>query len=348
MTEEIRGISPSKPVYVVKKRSIWPWIIGGIIVFGLLVILSISLSLNVTLIRGEGQAGIIPSARPRVSEFLIEGEGKAKIAVIPVEGIIGFSRGGGIWGKENLVRQVSAALARAEEDEEVEAVILRINSPGGGITASDVLHQRVKDFKEGGKKVVSLFGDVAASGAYYLAAPSDLIVAHPTTVTGSFGVIIQSFNLEGLMRKIGVGDVTIKAGEQKDLLSPFRSLSPEEKKLLQGVVDEMHERFIRVIAEGRKLDGAKVREYADGRIFTASGALERELVDEIGYEKDAIRLARHLAGRDEARVVEYRAVSTFWDLLRSQIGNLSPRSQISRLGGLLQPSSPRLLYLWQI
>lgn len=348
MTEELRGVSPQKPVYVVKKRSIWPWIIGGIILVVLLGILSISLSLNVALIRGKGRVGLLPSASPRVSEFFIEGKGKAKIAVIPVEGFIGFSRGGGMLGRENLVRQVSAALSRAEKDEEVEAVILRINSPGGGITAADVLHDRVKNFKEGGKKVVSLFGGVAASGAYYLAAPSDLIVAHPTTVTGSFGVIIQSFNLEGLMRKIGVGDVTIKAGDKKDILSPFRSLSPEEKKLLQGVVDEMHERFIRVIAEGRNLSEEKVREYADGRIFTATGALALKLVDEIGYEKDAVRRARELTGRDEARVVEYRTVTTFWDLLRSHVGRLLPRSQISGLREFLQPTSPRLLYLWQI
>jgi protease-4 len=347
MQENPKEILTQKPIYLVRRRSPWPWIGAGIVFAVLLLLLLISIGVNVAFIKGKEKSRIIPSVHPRISEFSAGGSGENKIAIIPIEGFIGFSEtGGGIWERENIVSEVSAALEKAEKDPAVKAVILKINSPGGGITASDVIYHRLREFKAVGKKIVALFGPLATSGAYYIACSSDLIIAHPTSVTGSFGVIIQFFNLEGLMKKIGVGDVTIKAGEQKDLLSPFRTLTAEERMLLQEVVDEMHDRFIEVIARGRNLDEAKTRELSDGRVFTATRARELKLVDEIGYETDAVDLARELAGLESARVVEYRSVKTFWDFLRTRARPVFPRSQLSDFRALFRPVSPRLLYLW--
>ena len=221
-----------QPVYLRDKRRIWPRVLGVLFVIGLAGALLVSLIFNAVLVSAKRTRTVGNGFS--FTEELIEGVGEKKIVIIPVQGLITFSAGKSFWPTESMGNKVVDRLRAAEKDEAVAAVILQIDSPGGGITASDIIHRQVKIFQESGKKVVAALADMATSGGYYIAAPADRIVAHPTTVTGSIGVIIQTFNLEGLMNKIGLKDVTIKSGEQKDLLSPFRDLTPAERKMLRG------------------------------------------------------------------------------------------------------------------
>lgn len=177
----------------------------------------------------------------------------------------------------------------AKDNPDIAGILLYVNSGGGGITASDILWKSLKDFKaaDTNRVVVVLMGSVAASGAYYIATAADAIVANPTTLTGSIGVILNSFNVQELAGKIGLKSVTIKSGGNKDILSPFAELTPEQQQMLQDMVDAMHSRFVSIVAEGRGLEEARVRAIADGRILLAQEALDNGLVDTIGYLDDA-------------------------------------------------------------
>ena len=177
----------------------------------------------------------------------------------------------------------------AKDNPDIAGILLYVNSGGGGITASDVLWKSLKDFKaaDTNRVVVVLMGSVAASGAYYIATAADAIVANPTTLTGSIGVILNSFNVQELAGKIGLKSVTIKSDGNKDILSPFAELTPEQQQMLQDMVDAMHSRFVSIVAEGRGLEEARVRAIADGRILLAQEALDNGLVDTIGYLDDA-------------------------------------------------------------
>ena len=335
-----------QPVYIRDKRRIWPRVLGILALLALVVVLGISLIFNVILVSSRDTR--VAGDGFNFTEKLIEGTGEKKIVIIPIQGLITFSAAESFWPAESMGKQVVDRLRAAGKDPAVAGVILKIDSPGGGITASDVIHQQVSKLREEGKTVVALLEDLAASGGYYVCAPSDLIIAHPTTVTGSIGVIIQSFNLEGLMEKIGLKDVTIKSGEQKDLLSPFRDLTPEEREILQGVVDEMYERFVSIVAEGREMSPEKIRPLADGRIFTGPRARELGLVDMIGYRGDAIAEARRLAELEEARVIEYKSPPSLWNILGANLAeSLAPTAQLD-LESLFGPGTPRLMYLWAL
>jgi protease-4 len=251
--------------------------------------------------------------RHGIAEHARKGGGPSVVAVIPVEGVI-IEGGGGLFsgGGVDPVALVEDGLRKAARDSDVSAVIIEVNSPGGGVTASDTIHQAIIDFREEtGKPVVIYMKDLAASGGYYISAPADHIVANRTTLTGSIGVIIQGFNLHGTLTEILKGrDATIKAGGNKSMGGMF--VDPESKEydegraLLQELVDEMHGTFKSVVREGR---GAKLKEgwetYADGRVMTASKALEIGLIDQIGYFQDAVDVAAGLSGVSDPAVVEY-------------------------------------------
>jgi protease-4 len=231
----------------------------------------------------------------------------------------------------------------------VKAVVLRIDSPGGGATASDQIYTEVVRFKhERGVPVVAALGDIAASGGYYVACAADRIVAHPTSVTGSIGVIMLNLNLEGLLAKIGVKNQTFKAGEHKDLLSPFRAPTPEERRMVQSILDSLHGRFISVVRESRpKLAAARLGELTDGRIFDATQALQAGLVEQIGDLRDAIDTAKAAAKVETARVVMYRRsgetrenIYSAWRGGPVQV-NLLP-VDLEALAG----RGPRFMYLW--
>jgi protease-4 len=219
--------------------------------------------------------------------------GNEQVALLRVEGPILDSR--------VAVEQIRAY----QKSSRVRALVLRVDSPGGGVVASQEIHDAVLAFKRTGKPVVTSMGTVAASGGYYVAAPSDLIVANPGTLTGSIGVIMSMPNFEKLMEKVGVSNVTIKAGLNKDLGSPFREMTDAERALLQGVIDDIHSQFIDAVASGRGMTGETVRLLADGRVFTGRQAVTQGLVDELGNLETAISRAGELAGiKGRPRVLE--------------------------------------------
>lgn len=236
------------------------------------------------------------------------------IALIRVSGVITAGRsepglfGDAVSGSEDIVSQ----LVKARRDRSAKAVLIRINSPGGSPAGSEEVWNEIRRVREAGKPVYVSMGDVAASGGYYIACAADRIFADDSTITGSIGVIVNTADLSGLYRKIGVNPETIKSGKFKDIGSPDRPLTPEERQILQGIVDSAFERFVRAVAEGRKMPVEQVRKLADGRIFTGSQALRHKLVDEIGGLRDATLAASRAGGiPGEPRVVEYGRRSLF-------------------------------------
>ncbi len=220
------------------------------------------------------------------------------IGVIYVEGIITGTRaegsifGTGVASGPSLMKQ----LREAGEDDSIKAVLLRINSPGGSAAASQEVGNEIDKLRKQGKVVVASMGDTAASGGYWIAAKADKIIADPATMTGSIGVIMETQNMQELFDKIGITPQTIKSGPHKDMGSPNRPLTDEERAIMQQMVDDIYQQFVDVVAEGRKMKREKVLELADGRIFTGRQAKEHGLVDELGNYYDAIKLTGELAG----------------------------------------------------
>ena len=238
-----------------------------------------------------------------------------RIALIRVEGVI-------------LDSQTTVGeLKRFSENPSVKAIVLRIDSPGGGVVPSQEIYDAVKRVRsKSNKTVIASMGSVAASGGYYIAAATDRIVANPGTLTGSIGVIMETANIEGLLQKIGVEGVVIKSGKYKDVGSPLRKMSDEERGLLQTVMDDVHKQFIEAVAEGRSLELTDAQALADGRIFTGRQAKEAKLVDELGDLEDAIQLAADVVGIEgEPKVVETRRRFSIRELLESKFSAMFPK-----------------------
>jgi protease-4 len=238
-----------------------------------------------------------------------------RIALVRVEGVILDAQ------------QTVGELKRFADNPSVKAIVLRIDSPGGGVVPSQEIYDAVKRVRnKNNKMVVASMGTVAASGGYYIAAATDRIIANPGTLTGSIGVIMELANLEGLLKKIGVESLVVKSGQYKDIGSPLRKMSEGDRRILQSVMDDVHRQFIQAVAEGRSLDEAEVQPLADGRIFTGRQAREMKLVDELGDLEDAIRLAADLAGIEgEPKVVEPRKRFSIRELLESRLLGVLPR-----------------------
>jgi protease-4 len=283
----------------------------------------------------------------RFRQVTIRSGGPKKVVVIPVEGVITMQ--GPYGGGTDPVELYKRRLQRAAKDDSVAAVILSINSPGGGITATDIMHKATVDFrKKTGRPVVGCMMDVAASGGYYLAAACDHVVAHPTSLTGSIGVMMPLYDVTGLMSKIGVKTRFVTSGPFKLMGSPFVDRGEEQeaadRKILQDMVDRMYSRFVQVVADGRKMDVEKVRELADGRIFTGEQAKAEGLVDAVGYFEDAVRAAEKLSGATATRIVTDRHQVTFLELLSGQArARAEPAARLRRL---LSDGLGRPLYLW--
>lgn len=234
---------------------------------------------------------------------------KEKILVIDVEGMISSLAGQGALAREgDVLSRVYFRLERAAADPLVKGIILRLETPGGEVTASDILYHEVLRFKERTRlPVVGLMMSVAASGGYYLAAACDAVLAHPSTLTGSIGVISIFPSVETLFDKIGVKMTVIKSGGMKDSGSPFRTMTDEEKRSFQAIIDEYYEDFLSAVVKGRKgkLGAEELRPLADGRVYTAKQALKLKLIDEIGYFDEARKKVLSLAALREAKVVAY-------------------------------------------
>ncbi|MHC4619407.1 MAG: signal peptide peptidase SppA [Planctomycetota bacterium] len=276
-----------------------------------------------------------------------------KIAVIDVDGLMANRQEGGLLSSgDNPVSLFVEKLDKARKDSDVKAVVLRLNSPGGTVGASDIMYHRLQEFKkESRKPVVACMLDVAASGAYYLACGCDGIVAQPTSITGSIGTIIQTISFEGTMKKLGIEAVAIKSGSLKDMASPLRDLSEEEREVLQGIITEFYEQFVKVVDDGRKdLAEEKVRALADGRVYTAKEALEQGLIDRVGYPSDGIAWAKELAGVTKSRVVIYhRPVGykpNIYSLDTGTGGGVGALINVE-LPDWLVAEGTQFLYLWQ-
>jgi len=254
----------------------------------------------------------------------------------------------GAFGRSGTFRSTVEELEQAASDPAVKAVCLLVDSPGGEVTASDVLCHKVRQLREKtGKPVVVSMGSVGTSGAYYVSVGADRIVAHPTAVTGNIGVLMTLINAQGLMEKVGLRSMVLKSAEHKDMGSPFREMTTEEQSLLQGVLDHLFTRFKETVAEGRGMSAAKVDVLANGRIFTAQEALESGLIDSIGYLEDAIADAKKLAGTPEAKVVRYERPFRLSRLFTSELEALaSPRSLTVNITGFPEPHTARFLYMW--
>jgi len=309
---------------------------------------------SVVLLQGCSLVNI--DLHPRIhplEEETVEGKGKAKILLMDVSGMLSDETGGLVLGspppRVPIVARVREELQKADEDDAVKALIVRINSPGGTITASDLIYREIDTFKTRRKiPVVAVMMDVAASGGYYAALAADTIVALPTTVTGSIGVIMLTVNAQGLMEKIGVAPLAIKSGEMKDAGSPFRPLTAQERAVFQSVIDQMYGRFVTLIARSRKIPEDRVRTFADGRIYTAEQAKALGLVDQIGYMDDVVAAARKAAGIEDARVIMYQRPkdyrANFYSAAPAPVPGLE--ASLQQLTALVSGSGPRFLYLW--
>jgi len=289
---------------------------------------------------GCATVSIFEKTRP-LKETVLSGEGRDKILLIDISGIISSKkRSSPFKEKTSIVSRVREELKKASDDKKIKGIVLRINSPGGTVTASDIIYREIKQFKDKKKiPVVACMMDVTTSGAYYVALSADAIIAHPTSVTGSIGVIALKFNVKGLLEKIGVEDETIKSADKKDLWSPFRPSTEEEKKIIQGIIGSFHKKFIKVIAEERKeLNIEEIKRLADGRIYTAKQAFDSKLIDKIGYLDDAIEIAKKMAGITKAKVISYHRPSRYKNNIYSMF-NID-------LGALTENVGLTFMYLW--
>ena len=324
------GMVPPPPPPVItappppKPRRARGWMIFAII---LLVLLLISLFGNFAQLvsqaltfKGGLSSGISREVGPNLDECLIkDNDASSKIAVVTVDGIISgqtVDQAG-----NNMVDVIKAQLDRAKHDRRVKAVILKVDSPGGEVMASDQIYRAIKDFqKDSGKSVICSMGSLAASGGYYISSPCRWIVANDLTITGSIGVILHTWNYRGLMDKIGIWPDTFKSGKFKDMLSGEREtneIPAEERVMVQGLIDDTYQKFKDVVAAGRDAAHARNKQegrtlaldwtnYADGRVLSGTQAYKLGFVDEIGDFQDAVDRAKQIAGIRNANLIEYR------------------------------------------
>lgn len=319
--------------------------VGGLVALGLLGLAVVA----VVLIALGASGGVAGGTAPAVyDEEYVSGEGSNKVAAIPVEGVISAADSS-LGGVQPTVTPegLADALQQAADDPNVRAIVLEVNSPGGGVTASDEMHQSIVDFKEStDKPVVVSMGDTAASGGYYISAPADRIFANETTITGSIGVIFQLNNFTELADKYGYKQEVIKSGEFKDIGNSFRDITPEEREIFQNLVDQSYDEFVGVISSGRDIPEDRVREIADGRIYSGESARRLNLVDSFGGLDEAAAEAADLANAGETTVIRYVQTPTFADTILSGI---APRPTEAELlldaSGIVLEPKPYYLYL---
>jgi len=274
-----------------------------------------------------------------------------KIAVIDVSGIIMNANKPGLFASgEHPVSMLLEELDRARLDPRVKGVLLRINSPGGTVVASELMHNEIMHFKESKKPIVAIMMDVAASGGYYIACACDEIIAHHSTITGSIGVIAQFVDLTGTMNIIGLKADAVTSGPMKDAGSPLRAMQPNERQVFQDMVNEDYERFLQVVAAGRpKLPIERVRELADGRIYSGDQAKASGLVDRVASMREAVGVVKGRAGLDKVKLVTYHRVAeyrpNYYAAAPARGGDMNLINV--DLSSAPWTQTPRLMYLWQ-
>lgn len=292
---------------------------------------------------------------PRMStlkEKTVSGESGDKVLMVDIQGMISNKKRTsslGIVTGLGMVDRVREILKKAEKDDDIKGLLLRINTPGGTVTSSDIIYHEIKAFKKRKNiKVYAVVVDLAASGGYYIAQAADRIIVHPTSLTGSIGVIVLKMNLRGLMDKVGVDFEVVKSGDHKDFLSPFRSLTPKERQVLQETIDSLHQRFVAIIEENRKqLSTEEIRKLADGRIYTAQQALDSKLIDQIAYMDEAEDFIRKDLGLEEMRLVVYhRAGQHKTNIYSSAPVPPSVNFNFINLNFMPDTPEPSFMYLW--
>lgn len=278
-----------------------------------------------------------------------------KIAIIDVDGLLFNQRMGWFGFEDNPVSLFIEKLDAASADPRVKAVVLRINSPGGGVNASDIMHRRLLAFKRTkGVPVVAVLQDVAASGGYYIASGADVIVANPASITGSIGVLVQTVSFWGTMQKLGISTQAVTSGPRKDMASPLKPIDSGDVAILQGIVDEFHCNFVDVVAAGRQnLSREQVAALADGRVWTGTEAHKLGLVDEIGYLDEALALAKRLGGASAVKVVMYSRPWGYRSSIYASMDAASPDAKAVNfnlvnlnLAEVFRLAGPQFLYLW--
>jgi len=304
----------------------------------------------VMLLSGCITVNLPPGPGPLVETY-ISGSGSSKVLMLDLVGMISSAEEHGFYPIPSQVARLKEALTKAAADQDVQSLVLRINTPGGTVTASDVLYHELRLFKQKKKiPIIASIMDVGASGGYYVAMGTDKIVAHPSSVTGSLGVIMLTMNANGLLEKIGLHANAITSGPRKDMGSPFRAMTDEERAIFQSVINGFYERFLTVIKEGRRnLTADEIRKLADGRIYSGEQAKAAGLVDSIGYLDDAIELAKREAGLTDARIVVYQQQGEYRHNIYSRfLGQERSGNFLANfdLMALVRSGTPQFMYLW--
>ncbi|WP_129629778.1 signal peptide peptidase SppA [Candidatus Oscillochloris fontis] len=331
-----------------KSRGGRGWLIALSIIIGLVLACSIlplgGMALLLAFADGDSNSSG-PLAAPRWQEQTVMGSGLDRVVIIEVSGTIGLGSDpfSNSLGQSDILSQIK----QATSDPLVQAVVLRVDSPGGGVVASSEIHAELLKLREAGKTLVVSMGATAASGGYYISAPAERIYANKDTFTGSLGVILSLTNYGEAFENLGLKSYVYKSGALKDIGSATREPTAEENAVLQQLVDEAYQGFVDVIAEGRGLPRERVLEIADGRIYTGAQALELGLVDELGNLDEAIAGAMELTNLDNALVVRYTSSSSLRSLLLSRLSAPQATSDPLGLRSITDPPAPVLEYRWR-
>ncbi len=317
------------------------WIAIAILVLMLFGSFLANIGLTAAVLAGSsaGYSDYPVDAEPDFDEIWSEGYGETKVVRIGLSGVIMRGRRERLFGSEpDMVGSILSQILAARLDQSVRAILLEVDSPGGAVTPSDEIYTALRQFKESAEdRVVLVFiRDLGASGAYYAAMAGDYLMAEPTAIVGSVGVIMQTLNMKGLADMIGLKSVTIASGANKDMLNPLKEVDPQHVEMLQDLVDEMQNRFAGIVMDSR---GIESRALLDGRVFTAEQALNNNLIDGIGYWQEAVDQLKVLLGVDDVYIVRYAEEQGFFDAL------FNARSP--RLPDFNAMEPPRFLYLWK-
>lgn len=319
-------------------------------------LLFVSVLINGLSIAANTNFGSIESSalfedEPFIEEVVEEGKDKESIVLLELNGVIqdtgdavSFFQSQG-YNHRNFLEM----LEYAGEDPSVEGIIIRVNTPGGGVVESAEIHDQIKTIQKKSKKPVYIsMGNMAASGGYYISAPADKIIAHPSTLTGSLGVIIQSMNYGELAEKLGVKWETIKSGKHKDILSPTREMTESEQEILQSIVDNSYDEFVKVIASGREMSESSVRKIADGRVYDGRQAKDLNLVDGLGDLDDTIKTMKKDLGNSHLKVVRYEqniGLNSFLNMTAQKL--FQPNGDLLGIQKLMsETNTPQIKYLY--
>ncbi|MEI6890632.1 MAG: signal peptide peptidase SppA [Pontiella sp.] len=318
------------------------WIV--IVILGMMLFGSFLTNIGLVAALFSGGASSVSNHQPRdqfpeYDEIWSYGQGTAKVVRIDLQGVIMRGRQERLFGSDpDMVESILSQIRAATLDVDVEAILLEVNSPGGGVTPSDEIYAALEGFKRAdeNRTILVFVRDLCASGGYYAAMAGDYIMAEPTAIVGSVGVIMQTLNMKGLGEKLGLHSVTIASGKNKDMLNPFKEVNPQHLQMLQELVDSMQDRFASIVQKSRGLDS---RELLDGRVFNVAQAVEYDLIDGVGYWDDAVDKLADLMNVDDLYIVRYAQEPGFMDSLFA--------SKTPKIPDFRSVEAPRFLYLWK-